>query len=140
MTRPEQIRAIEAAYGVQSARVTAVRLGVTRNAVIGIWKRAREGGRIKGGSSKRSPVISAISLPKLRFMSGEVERTTLPPAVPAALAPTADPRVVNYAVRAYWPRLNTHEIAKKFSVPESAVANALARIRDEEHARKGRGA
>lgn len=51
---------------------------------------------------------------------------------------TVDTRLLTDLVRLYWPRMDTADIAAKFSVPESAVANALARIRDEEHARKGR--
>lgn len=83
MTRQEVKDAIVKAYGGnESATELAIRLGVTKGAVVGIWMRARDRGEvvrvhraIRPPAPKPSEAVSVrhvggmpVSLPRLRFL------------------------------------------------------------------------
>lgn len=83
MTRQELRDAIVRAYGGnESATELAIRLGVTKGAVVGLWMRARDKGEVirvhrstKPAAPKPSLAVEvrtvggmSVSLPRLRFL------------------------------------------------------------------------
>jgi hypothetical protein len=80
-TWTEQDRdAIVALYGVESASVIGARYRISRNAVVGIWHRARQSGRLMGRDVSK---ISRENATKAKVVKPQSPRKPRPEAGPA---------------------------------------------------------